>query len=202
MRTLMTQKRVEEIKVYLLRSIDECDDLEVECSSQESSDTEISDDEQSIVQEPLKEDQTERVSFLAALFKKNFSESHDNKNLMLILGDMSGHGEFIFTTHALSCNEGSYHFLIAQPDGFEEQLPPSMQAFMDRLDVSIANSNKRSISRSLQETSQHGTNTITQPANTQVHQSSSTFTEEINETISSIAKVKMSTSGTAQDLII
>ena len=41
---------------------------------------------------------------------------------MLILGDMSGHGEFIFTTHALSCNEGSYHFLIAQPDGFEEQL--------------------------------------------------------------------------------
>lgn len=46
------------------------DDLEVECSSQESSDTEISDDEQSIVQEPLKEDQTERVSFLAALFKK------------------------------------------------------------------------------------------------------------------------------------
>ncbi|KAH0884443.1 hypothetical protein HID58_060539, partial [Brassica napus] len=58
----------------LLRSIDECDDLEVECSSQESSDTEISDDEQSIVQEPLKEDQTERVSFLAALFKKNFSE--------------------------------------------------------------------------------------------------------------------------------
>ena len=44
------------------------------------------------------------------------------KNLMLILGDMSGHGEFIFTTHALSCNEGSYHFLIAQPDGFEEQL--------------------------------------------------------------------------------
>lgn len=137
---------------------------------------------------------------------------------------MSGHGEFIFTTHALSCNEGSYHFLIAQPDGFEEQLrteskekqlwssisagrgplplAPSMQAFMDRLDVSIANSNKRSISRSLQETSQHGTNTITQPANTQVHQSSSTFTEEINETISSIAKVKMSTSGTAQDLII
>ncbi|KAG2288053.1 hypothetical protein Bca52824_047657 [Brassica carinata] len=59
---------------HLLRSIDECDDLEVECSSQESSDTEISDDEQSIVQEPLKEDQTERVSFLAALFKKNFSE--------------------------------------------------------------------------------------------------------------------------------
>ncbi|KAH0868032.1 hypothetical protein HID58_075054 [Brassica napus] len=58
----------------LLRSIDECDDLEVECSSQESSDTEISDDEQSIVQEPLKEDQTERVSFLAALFKKNLSE--------------------------------------------------------------------------------------------------------------------------------
>ncbi|WZY86542.1 hypothetical protein YC2023_032926 [Brassica napus] len=58
----------------LLRSIDECDDLEVECSSQESSDTEISDDEQSIVQEPHKEDQTERVSFLAALFKKNFSE--------------------------------------------------------------------------------------------------------------------------------
>lgn len=58
----------------LLRSIDECDDLEVECSSQESSDTEISDDEQSIVQEPLKEDQTERVSFLAALFKKNFSK--------------------------------------------------------------------------------------------------------------------------------
>ncbi|CAN7139164.1 unnamed protein product [Brassica rapa subsp. narinosa] len=58
----------------LLRSIDECDDLEVECSSQESSDTEISDDEQSIVQEPQKEDQTERVSFLAALFKKNFSE--------------------------------------------------------------------------------------------------------------------------------
>ncbi|KAH0915594.1 hypothetical protein HID58_030040 [Brassica napus] len=58
----------------LLRSIDECDDLEVECSSQESSDTEISDDEQSVVQEPQKEDQTERVSFLAALFKKNFSE--------------------------------------------------------------------------------------------------------------------------------
>ncbi|CAG7872881.1 unnamed protein product [Brassica rapa] len=58
----------------LLGSIDECDDLEVECSSQDSSDTEISDDEQSTVQEPEKVDQSGRVNLLAALFKKTFSE--------------------------------------------------------------------------------------------------------------------------------
>ncbi|CAN7018065.1 unnamed protein product [Brassica oleracea var. botrytis] len=57
-----------------LGSIDECDDLEVESSSQDSSDTEISDDEQSTVQEPEKVDQSGRVNLLAALFKKTFSE--------------------------------------------------------------------------------------------------------------------------------
>ncbi|KAF2569846.1 hypothetical protein F2Q68_00027484 [Brassica cretica] len=55
-------------------SIDECDDLEVESSSQDSSDTEISNDEQSTVQEPEKVDQSGRVNLLAALFKKTFSE--------------------------------------------------------------------------------------------------------------------------------
>ncbi|CAN7123126.1 unnamed protein product, partial [Brassica rapa subsp. narinosa] len=58
----------------LIGSINECDDLEVECSSQDSSDTEISDDEQSTVQEPEKVDQSGRVNLLAALFKKTFSE--------------------------------------------------------------------------------------------------------------------------------
>ncbi|KAG5383007.1 hypothetical protein IGI04_034477 [Brassica rapa subsp. trilocularis] len=42
--------------------------------SQDSSDTEISDDEQSTVQEPEKVDQSGRVNLLAALFKKTFSE--------------------------------------------------------------------------------------------------------------------------------
>nr|VDC68689.1 unnamed protein product [Brassica rapa] len=74
MTTLNKLKRVEYMKVYLLGSIDECDDLEVECSSQDSSDTEISDDEQSTVQEPEKVDQSGRVNLLAALFKKTFSE--------------------------------------------------------------------------------------------------------------------------------
>ena len=57
-----------------LGSIDECDDLEIECSSQDSSDTEISDDEQSTVQEPEKVDQSGRINLLAALFKKTFTE--------------------------------------------------------------------------------------------------------------------------------
>ena len=47
-------------------------DLEFGCSSQESSDTDYSDDEQPIELEPEKENQSERVHFLAALFKKKF----------------------------------------------------------------------------------------------------------------------------------
>ncbi|KAH0859139.1 hypothetical protein HID58_087400, partial [Brassica napus] len=73
MTTLNKLKRVEYMKIFL-GSIDECDDLEIECSSQDSSDTEISDDEQSTVQEPEKVDQSGRVNLLAALFKKTFTE--------------------------------------------------------------------------------------------------------------------------------
>ncbi|CAF1929314.1 unnamed protein product, partial [Brassica oleracea] len=55
--------------------MDEHSDLEFECSSQEQCDTDTSDDEQpSIDLEPVKDNQSDRVSFLAALFKKNFSE--------------------------------------------------------------------------------------------------------------------------------
>lgn len=58
-----------------LGSIDECDDLQVECSSQGSSDSEISDDEQESESEPEadKQDQSERVKFVAALFQKRFA---------------------------------------------------------------------------------------------------------------------------------
>ncbi|KAH0879171.1 LOW QUALITY PROTEIN: hypothetical protein HID58_066565 [Brassica napus] len=56
-------------------TMDEHSDLEFECSSQEQCDTDTSDDEQpSIDLEPVKDNQSDRVSFLAALFKKNFSE--------------------------------------------------------------------------------------------------------------------------------
>lgn len=59
----------------LLSTIDECDDLEVECSSQESSDNEGSfADEQETVQVPPVLDQSIRVKRLAAFFKKTFSE--------------------------------------------------------------------------------------------------------------------------------
>ncbi|CDY13504.1 BnaA03g52220D [Brassica napus] len=53
---------------------DEYDDLEFECSSQERSDTDDSNDEDSteLVQE--KDNQSKRVSVLAALFKKSFTE--------------------------------------------------------------------------------------------------------------------------------
>lgn len=54
--------------------MDEFDDLEFECSSDESYDTDHSDGEQSIELQPEIVDQSERVSFLAALFKKTFSE--------------------------------------------------------------------------------------------------------------------------------
>uniref|UniRef100_A0A0D3EAP8 Helitron helicase-like domain-containing protein n=1 Tax=Brassica oleracea var. oleracea TaxID=109376 RepID=A0A0D3EAP8_BRAOL len=55
-------------------TMDEYDDLEFECSSQERSDTDDSNDEQSteLVQE--KDNQSKRVSVLAALFKKPFTE--------------------------------------------------------------------------------------------------------------------------------
>lgn len=49
-------------------------DLEFGCSSQESSDTDYSDDQQPMEPKPEKENQSERVHFLAALFKKNFTE--------------------------------------------------------------------------------------------------------------------------------
>ncbi|KAH0886213.1 hypothetical protein HID58_062309 [Brassica napus] len=68
------QTKKSRIHEDFLGSIDECDDLEVESSSQDSSDTEISDDEQSTVQEPEKVDQSGRVNLLAALFKKTLSE--------------------------------------------------------------------------------------------------------------------------------
>ncbi|CAF1878150.1 unnamed protein product [Brassica napus] len=56
-------------------TMDEYSDLEFECSSQEQCDTDTSDDEQpSIDLEPVKDNQSDRVNFLAALFKKNFSE--------------------------------------------------------------------------------------------------------------------------------
>ncbi|KAH0859356.1 hypothetical protein HID58_087617, partial [Brassica napus] len=55
-------------------TMDECDDLEFECSSQERSNTDDSNDEQftELVQE--KDNQSKRVSVLAALFKKSFTE--------------------------------------------------------------------------------------------------------------------------------
>ncbi|KAL0750056.1 hypothetical protein Bca101_032059 [Brassica carinata] len=55
-------------------TMDEYDDLEFECSSQERSNTDDSNDEQSteLVQE--KDNQSKRVSVLAALFKKSFTE--------------------------------------------------------------------------------------------------------------------------------
>ncbi|KAH0943586.1 hypothetical protein HID58_003223, partial [Brassica napus] len=56
-------------------TMDEFSDLEFECSSQEQCDTDTSDDEQpSIDLEPVKDHQSDRVTFLAALFKKNFSQ--------------------------------------------------------------------------------------------------------------------------------
>lgn len=54
--------------------MDEYDDLQFECSSQESFDTNQSDGEQDIETEPEIDKQAERVSFLAAMFKKAFSE--------------------------------------------------------------------------------------------------------------------------------
>lgn len=59
---------------YFLGTMDECDDLEFECSSQERSNTDDSNDEQftELVQE--KDNQSKRVSVLAALFKKSFTE--------------------------------------------------------------------------------------------------------------------------------
>lgn len=61
---------------YFLGTSDEYDDLEFECSSQETyfSDTDDSINEESIELVPDKDDQSERVSFLAALFKKTFTE--------------------------------------------------------------------------------------------------------------------------------
>lgn len=59
---------------YFLGTSDEYDDLEFECSSQERSNTDDSNDEQftELVQE--KDNQSKRVSVLAALFKKSFTE--------------------------------------------------------------------------------------------------------------------------------
>lgn len=55
-------------------NIDEFSDLEFECSSQESLYTDTSDDEQpSIDLEQGKDNQADRVKFLAELFRKNFS---------------------------------------------------------------------------------------------------------------------------------
>ncbi|WZZ27715.1 hypothetical protein YC2023_011116 [Brassica napus] len=51
------------------------DDLKsIECSSQDSSGTDRSDGEQSIELEPEVDNQSERVSLLAAMFRKTFSE--------------------------------------------------------------------------------------------------------------------------------
>ncbi|CAN6828844.1 unnamed protein product [Brassica oleracea] len=113
----------------------------------------------------------------------------DTINLMVIMGDLSGHDEFVVTAFALSCKGGEYNFLIAQPDEFKEQLrssakkkwlwssllagrgplplTSSMQHLMDYMDAAELSRN----STSPQETSQHGPNTITQqtqPANTQL----------------------------------
>lgn len=51
------------------------EDIEfIECSSQESSGTDHSDGKQSIDEEPEVDNQYERVSLLAAMFRKAFSE--------------------------------------------------------------------------------------------------------------------------------
>ncbi|CDY43935.1 BnaC04g21750D [Brassica napus] len=49
----------------------------------------------------------------------------DTINLMVIMGDLSGHDEFVVTAFALSCKGGEYNVLIAQPDEFKEQLRSS-----------------------------------------------------------------------------
>ncbi|KAF3565340.1 hypothetical protein DY000_02016930 [Brassica cretica] len=58
----------------LLGNMDEYDDLQFDCSSQESGETDNTDDGQPIALEPEKDNQSDRVSFLAAMFKKTFSE--------------------------------------------------------------------------------------------------------------------------------
>ncbi|KAF3557054.1 hypothetical protein F2Q69_00014386 [Brassica cretica] len=120
----------------------------------------------------------------------------DTINLMVIMGDLSGHDEFVVTAFALSCKGGEYNFLIAQPDEFKEQLrssakkkwlwssllagrgplplTSSMQHLMDYMDAAELSRN----STSPQETSQHGPNTITQqtqPANTQLQRSACAY---------------------------
>ena len=58
----------------LLGNMDEYDDIKFDCSSQESGETDNTDDGQPIALEPEKDNQSDRVSFLAAMFKKTFSE--------------------------------------------------------------------------------------------------------------------------------
>lgn len=52
---------------------DEYSDLEFECSSEDVSDTDFSDGEQTIEPETERDKQCDRVSFMAALFKKTFA---------------------------------------------------------------------------------------------------------------------------------
>lgn len=60
--------------------MDEYDDLEFECSSQENSDTYSSDDDQVTELEPERDNQkTEQVQFMAALFKKTFKDLQKKK---------------------------------------------------------------------------------------------------------------------------
>ncbi|KAG2325430.1 hypothetical protein Bca52824_008158 [Brassica carinata] len=124
-------------------------------------------------------------------------DSPDTTNLMVIMGDLSGHNEFILAAQSLSCRGGQYNFLVAQPDEFKEQLlssakkkwlwssllagrgplplTSSMQALMDYLDALDA-AKLTCISTSPQETSQHGPNTVAQQTHkTQLQRSSSTF---------------------------
>ncbi|WZZ72494.1 hypothetical protein YC2023_083864 [Brassica napus] len=66
--------KVDPVNEDLLGNMDEYDDLQFDCSSQESGETDNTDDGQPIALEPEKDNQSDRVSFLAAMFKKTFSE--------------------------------------------------------------------------------------------------------------------------------
>ncbi|KAF3488024.1 hypothetical protein F2Q69_00054809 [Brassica cretica] len=61
-------------KEDLLGNMDEYDDLQFDSSSQESGETDNTDDDQPIALEPEKDNQSDRVSFLAAIFKITFYE--------------------------------------------------------------------------------------------------------------------------------
>lgn len=116
----------------------------------------------------------------------------DTTNLMVIMGDLLGHDEFVVAAFALSCRRRQYNFLVAQPDEFKEQLrssakkkwlcsslltgrgplplTSSMQHLMDN--IGTLNADKLTCnSTSPQETSQNGPNTVCSKLSLQTHSS-------------------------------